>query len=86
MLIPPITQEALAEMIGTTRSRVSHFMNRIRELGYIEYNRRIHVNESLLNVVLHDQLPEQTSSGPVVLDPRHHSSERIREPKKTMDN
>lgn len=85
MLIPPITQEALAEMIGTTRSRVSHFMNRFRELGYIEYNGRIHVNKSLLNVVLHDQLPEQTSSGPVVLDPRHHPSERIREPKKTLD-
>jgi len=55
MLIPPVTQEALAEMIGTTRSRVSHFMNRFRKLGYIEYNGRIHVNKSLLNVVLHDQ-------------------------------
>jgi CRP/FNR family cyclic AMP-dependent transcriptional regulator len=57
-LIPPITQEALAEMIGTTRSRVSFFMNRFRKLGFIEYNGRIRVNKSLLNVVLHDRFPE----------------------------
>lgn len=56
-LIPPITQEALAEMIGTTRSRVSFFMNRFRKLGFIEYNGRIRVHKSLLNVILHDQLP-----------------------------
>jgi CRP/FNR family cyclic AMP-dependent transcriptional regulator len=53
-LIPAITQEALAEMIGTTRSRVSFFMNRFRKLGFIEYNGRIRVHKSLLNVVLHD--------------------------------
>ncbi len=53
-LIPEITQEALAEMIGTTRSRVSFFMNRFRKLGFIEYNGRIRVHKSLLNVVLHD--------------------------------
>lgn len=53
-LIPPITQAALAEMIGTTRSRVSFFMNRFRKLGFIEYNGRIRVHKSLLNVVLHD--------------------------------
>jgi CRP/FNR family transcriptional regulator, cyclic AMP receptor protein len=52
-LIPVITQEALAEMIGTTRSRVSFFMNRFRELGFIEYNGRIRVHRSLLNIVLH---------------------------------
>ncbi len=56
-LIPPITQEALADMIGTTRSRVSFFMNRFRKNGFIEYNGRIRVNKSLLNVVLHDQTP-----------------------------
>lgn len=78
MLIPPVTQEALAEMIGTTRSRVSYFMNRFRALGYIEYNGRIHVNRSLLNVVLHDQLPEQNSSRPTIVDPPHRSSERAR--------
>jgi CRP/FNR family transcriptional regulator, cyclic AMP receptor protein len=53
-LIPEITQETLAEMIGTTRSRVSFFMNRFRELGFIEYNGRIKIHRSLLNVVLHD--------------------------------
>jgi CRP/FNR family transcriptional regulator, cyclic AMP receptor protein len=53
-LIPEITQETLAEMIGTTRSRVSFFMNRFRKLGFIEYNGRIRVHKSLLNIVLHD--------------------------------
>jgi CRP-like cAMP-binding protein len=68
-LIPAITQETLAEMIGTTRSRVSFFMNRFRKLGYIEYNGRIHVNTSLLNMVLHDELPEENASRPKLLDP-----------------
>jgi len=63
-LIPPVTQETLAEMIGTTRSRVSFFMNRFRKLGYIEYNGRIRVNRSLLNVVLQDQLSGQNASRP----------------------
>ncbi len=54
-LIPQITQETLADMIGTTRSRVSFFMNRFRKLGFIEYNGRIKVHKSLLNMVLHDQ-------------------------------
>ena len=56
-VIPKISQETLAEMIGTTRSRVSFFMNRFRKLGLIEYDGRIRVRRSLLNVVLHDQLP-----------------------------
>ena len=58
--VPPITQETLAEMIGTTRSRVSFFMNRFRKLGLIEYNGRIRVHKSLLNVILHDQFTERT--------------------------
>jgi CRP-like cAMP-binding protein len=58
-LIPPITQETLADMIGTTRSRVSFFMNRFRKNGFIEYDGRIRVNKSLLNVVLHDQTPAE---------------------------
>jgi CRP-like cAMP-binding protein len=62
--IPPVTQETLAEMIGTTRSRVSFFMNRFRKLGFIEYNGRIRVHKSLLNVVLLDQLPDQNSERP----------------------
>jgi CRP-like cAMP-binding protein len=64
--IPPISQETLAEMIGTTRSRVSFFMNRFRSLGYINYNGRIQVNKSLLNVVLLDQLPGENSSRPTL--------------------
>jgi CRP/FNR family cyclic AMP-dependent transcriptional regulator len=68
-LIPPVTQEALAEMIGTTRSRVSFFMNRFRKLGYLEYNGRIRVHTSLLNMVLHDDLPEENASRPKLLDP-----------------
>ncbi|MGD0802015.1 MAG: Crp/Fnr family transcriptional regulator [Terracidiphilus sp.] len=53
-LIPKISQETLAEMIGTTRSRVSFFMNRFRKMGFIDYNGGIHVHKSLLNVILHD--------------------------------
>jgi len=68
MLLPRITQETLAEMIGTTRSRVSFFMNRFRKLGYIEYKGRIRVHKSLLNVVLRDQLPEQNAIRPVILE------------------
>jgi CRP-like cAMP-binding protein len=54
-MIAKISQETLAEMIGTTRSRVSFFMNKFRKLGFIEYNGGIEVHSSLLNVVLHDQ-------------------------------
>jgi len=53
-VIPKISQETLAEIIGTTRSRVSFFMNRFRKLGFIEYNGTLEVHSSLLNVVLHD--------------------------------
>ena len=53
-VVPKISQELLAEMIGTTRSRVSFFMNRFRELGFIQYNGGLEVHSSLLNVVLHD--------------------------------
>jgi CRP/FNR family cyclic AMP-dependent transcriptional regulator len=54
-IIAKVSQEMLAEMIGTTRSRVSFFMNKFRDLGFINYNGRIEVHSSLLNVVLHDQ-------------------------------
>jgi CRP/FNR family cyclic AMP-dependent transcriptional regulator len=56
-VIPKISQEVLAEMIGTTRSRVNFFMNRFRKLGFIEYNGTLTVHSSLLNVILHDDLP-----------------------------
>ena len=49
-----VSQETLAEMVGTTRSRVNLFMNKFRDLGFIEYNGGITVNQSLLTVVLHD--------------------------------
>jgi CRP-like cAMP-binding protein len=64
--IPPITQETLADMIGTTRSRVSFFMNRFRKLGFISYNGRIQVHKSLLNVVLLDQLPGHNAQKPAI--------------------
>jgi len=53
-VLPKVSQETLAEMIGTTRSRVNFFMNKFRKLGFIRYNGGIHVNNSLLSVVLHD--------------------------------
>jgi len=53
-VIPKMSQETLAEMVGTTRSRVNFFMNRFRKLGFIEYNGGLSVHSSLLNVVLHE--------------------------------
>jgi CRP/FNR family transcriptional regulator, cyclic AMP receptor protein len=80
-LIPPVTQETLAEMIGTTRSRVSFFMNRFRKLGYINYKSRIRIHKSLLTMVLQDRLPEQNASRPKLLDlrpGRARSAKRVR--------
>jgi len=54
LTLPKLSQETLAEIVGTTRSRVNFFMNKFRELGFIEYNGKIKVNSSLLTVVLHD--------------------------------
>jgi CRP/FNR family cyclic AMP-dependent transcriptional regulator len=69
--IPKISQGTLAEMIGTTRSRVSFFMNRFRKLGFIEYNGRIKVHKSLLNAVLLDQMSERNPERPAgALNPR----------------
>jgi CRP-like cAMP-binding protein len=74
-VLAKISQETLAEMIGTTRSRVSFFMNRFRKLGFISYNGHIEVHKSLLNLVLHEQphihktgLPASIYSGPVDVD------------------
>ena len=53
-IVGKFTQETLAEMVGTTRSRVSFFMNKFRKLGFIEYNGKLEVHKSLLNVVLYD--------------------------------
>jgi CRP/FNR family cyclic AMP-dependent transcriptional regulator len=69
-LIPKTSQETLAETTGTTRSRVSFFMNRFRKLGLIEYNGRIHVRKSLLNLLLHDDLPEDNAKRPRIFPRR----------------
>jgi CRP/FNR family transcriptional regulator, cyclic AMP receptor protein len=53
-ILPKVSQETLAEMVGTTRSRVNFFMNKFRKLGFIKYNGGLHVNDSLLSVVLHE--------------------------------
>jgi CRP-like cAMP-binding protein len=66
--LPNISQETLAEMVGTTRSRVSFFMNRFRKLGLIEYNGRIKVHRSLLNAVLLDRMPESEAERPIGSD------------------
>jgi CRP/FNR family cyclic AMP-dependent transcriptional regulator len=55
-LVAKISQETLAEMIGTTRSRVNFFMNKFKKLGFIKYNGCLHIDTSLLSVVLHDQV------------------------------
>jgi CRP/FNR family transcriptional regulator, cyclic AMP receptor protein len=68
--IPKITQETLAEMIGTTRSRVSFFMNKFRQHGFIEYNGRIRVHKSLLNVILNDQSPGGNAVSAVLETPK----------------
>jgi len=76
--IPKISQETLAEMIGTTRSRVSFFMNRFRKLGFIEYNGRIKVHRSLLNAVLLDRMPEPSHEKP----PSSATTRGLRKPSK----
>jgi CRP/FNR family transcriptional regulator, cyclic AMP receptor protein len=53
-VVPRISQETLAEMVGTTRSRVNFFMNKFRKLGFVEYNGSLQVHSSLLSVVLHE--------------------------------
>ena len=53
-MIPKISQETLAEIVGTTRSRASLFMNRFRKLGFVDYNGGLEIHSSLLNVILHD--------------------------------
>jgi CRP/FNR family transcriptional regulator, cyclic AMP receptor protein len=80
-MIPAVSQETLAEMIGTTRSRVSFFMNRFRKLGYIDYNGRIHVDKSLMKVVLQDELPGENASRPHIPDPPTDKAKGGRRPK-----
>jgi CRP/FNR family transcriptional regulator, cyclic AMP receptor protein len=63
-IVGKFSQEILAEMIGTTRSRVSHFMNKFRKLGYIKYNEKLEIHHSLLNVVLYDKPQIRTNDRP----------------------
>ena len=65
-------------MIGATRSKVSFFMNRFRKMGFIDYNGRILVDKSLLNVVLHDELPEQNTETPALFPERTRRSKAAR--------
>ena len=69
-VIGKVSQETLAELIGTTRSRVSHFMNKFRNLGFIDYNGHLEVHTSLLNVVLHDE-PQISGLHEPVLSENH---------------
>jgi CRP/FNR family cyclic AMP-dependent transcriptional regulator len=57
IVVPKISQETLAEIVGTTRSRVSYFMNKFRRLGFIEYNGGLNIHSTLLNVILYDKTP-----------------------------
>lgn len=84
--IPAITQETLADMIGTTRSRVSYFMNRFRKLGFIEYNGRIKVDKSLLNVVLHDGASDRNSVSASLLDPKGDKTRTAKEASSRLGN
>ena len=68
MLLPAITEESLAEMIGTQQSTVSFFLSRFRESGFIDYDGRIRVHKTLLNVPLHDRLPGNNASTPEIED------------------
>jgi CRP-like cAMP-binding protein len=72
-LIPEITEERLAEIVGTTRSTVGFFMNRFCKLGLIDYNGGLRVRKTLLNVILHDEFPGDNTAKPAIEDiPRNH--------------
>ena len=72
--IPHISEEALADVVGTTPAKVCFFMNRFRDLGLIEYDGRIRVRKALLNVILHDQFPDDNATRPAISDPPHSPS------------
>ena len=80
-VIGKVSQETLAELIGTTRSRVSHFMNKFRNLGFIDYNGHLEVHTSLLNVVLHDQPQIEAGKKRLAGDTaRAATSDEVKEP------
>jgi len=67
-LIPEISEDSLAEIIGSTKSLVRFFLNRFRDLGLIDYDGRIRVHKALLNVILHDQFPDDNAVKPPIID------------------
>ncbi len=67
-LIPEITEESLAQMIGTKKTSVSFFLNHFREHGFIDYDGRIRVHKALLNAILHDRLPGDNAAKPAIID------------------
>lgn len=67
-LIPKITEESLAEIVGATPASIAFFMNRFRALGLIDYNGRIRVHRALLNVILHDRFPDDNAAKPPITD------------------
>jgi CRP-like cAMP-binding protein len=71
-MIPEIAEESLAEMIGTSRTNISFFLNRFRELGLIDYDGRIRVHKALLNVILHDQFPDDNAVRPAITGIQQH--------------
>jgi CRP/FNR family cyclic AMP-dependent transcriptional regulator len=73
LIVPNVSQETLAEMIGTTRSRVNFFMNKFKKLGFIKYGGGLQVNDSLLNVVLQESQPERVKREPRDRRPRAFS-------------
>ncbi len=79
VLIPEVTEETLAETVGATQSKVSFFLNRFHNLGLIDYDGRIRVHKALLNVILHDQFPDDNAVKPAIIDiPRAQSkSEKL---------
>jgi len=87
MSVPRLSQETLAEMVGTTRSRVSFFMNRFRKLGFINYDvgDNLHVHSSLLNVVLHDDDGVVVSSASTSVERSNKGPEPPSEPGEPPD-
>jgi CRP-like cAMP-binding protein len=74
VLIPEITEKTLAETVGATESLICFFLNRFRDLGLIDYDGRIRVHKALLNVILHDQFPDDNATKPPIIDiPRTQS-------------
>jgi CRP/FNR family cyclic AMP-dependent transcriptional regulator len=77
VLIPEVSEETLAETIGTTPSKVAFFMNRFRELGLIEYDGRIRVRKALLNVIMHDRFPDDNATKPPIGEVRQRPSKSV---------